>query len=303
MYIRQIITGMCIAAWLCPAAMQAQRITKTEAEAIDGKIRVTCELQTNTYQDLFLSCSEDNGQSFFPCRSVTGDLVNQLSGPKVLIWDCAKDDVIMGNFIFRVTYIPSSSGQTERKTEQKKTTPGKTEKATAKPSPRDSAQRTVRSDNGATEKKSGGFFLMPGVSMGSVMSYSLMAGYAGTWGGYAKVKSNLASGGEFVTEGSSDMYFDGNYVKTGRFSASAGLVKSLSNTCFLYAGIGYGNRWVQWKALNGQFVEIEDHSFSGIDPEVGILLKIQRFTIGGGGNCLSGKRSVFEANISIGFIF
>jgi hypothetical protein len=285
--------------------MQAQRITKIEAEAVDGKIRVTCELQTNTYQNLILSCSDNDGQSFFLCQTVTGDVVNQLSGPKELIWDCAKDGIIMGNFIFRVTCAHSARPpvQTDRKTEPKKTEPQKTENAAARQSARDSVRRAARPDPGAAAKTGGGFFLMPGVSAGAVMSYSLMAGYAGTWGGYAKVKSSFASKGESVAGGSNDLYFDGNYVKTGRFSASAGLVKSLSNTCFLYAGIGYGSRWVQWKSMTGQPVEIEDYSFSGIDPEVGILLKIRRFTISGGGNCLSGKRSVFEANIAIGFIF
>jgi hypothetical protein len=66
--------------------------------------------------------------------------------------------------------------QTDPNTEQKRTKSEKTENTAAKPSPRDSA----------TEKKSGGFFLTPGISMETVMSYSLMAGYAGTWGGYAK---------------------------------------------------------------------------------------------------------------------
>jgi hypothetical protein len=105
MYIKRIITTMFLAACLWPAA--AQQVTKTEAEAIEGKIRVTCELQTSTYQDLYLSYSEDNGQSFLPCRTVAGDLVNQLSGRKELIWDCAKDGIIMGNFVFRVTCMPS----------------------------------------------------------------------------------------------------------------------------------------------------------------------------------------------------
>ena len=306
MYIKQFITGTFLTVLLWPAAMQAQQITKTEAEAVDGKIRVTCYLHTNTYQNLTLSCSDSDGRSFFPCQTVTGDLLNQLSGQKELIWDCAKDGVIMGNFIFRVTCSPSDSPPaqtTERKAEPKKTPPRKKENVAARPSPRDSAQHAARTGDHKTENVSGGFLLMPGVSVGTVTSYSLMAGYAATWGGYAKVKSAFTSKANSITGGINDSYFDADYVTTGRFSVSAGLVKSVSNTCFFYAGAGYGNRWVQWKSINGQLIEIEDYSFSGIDPEVGLMLKIQKFAISAGGSCLLGKQSVFEANIAIGFIF
>jgi hypothetical protein len=292
---------MFLAACLWPAAMRAQQVRNTDAEAIEGKIRVTCDLQTATPQNLYLSYSEDNGQSFIPCRTVAGDLVNQTSGRKELIWDCAKDDVIMGSFIFRVTCMPyTGSAPATSETERKKP-----ENVAGKSSSRDSVQRTVRPAGTETEKNpvKGGFFLTPGVSFGTVTSFSLMAGYAGTWGGYAKVKSNFASKGAFVSGGMNDVFFDGDYTKLGRFSASAGIIKSLSSACFLYAGAGYGNRWVQWKSLDGQLVEIEDYSFSGMDPEIGLMLRIQKFTISAGGNCLLGKQSVFEAGLTIGFIF
>jgi hypothetical protein len=302
---------MFLAACLWPAAMWAQ-IKNTEAEAVDGKIRVTCELQAVTPQDLHLFYSEDDGQSFVPCLTVAGDLVNQTSGRKELIWDCMKDDVIMGSFVFRVTCTPhtgSAAPVTTPETTRKKapeTERKKPEPVAAKPPSRDSVQqqRTIPRTAG-TEKKTaeGGFFLAPGVSFGTTTSFSLMGGYAGTWGGYAKVKSNFASKGVSVSGGMNDWYFDSGYSTSGRFSASAGIIKSLGSACFLYAGAGYGNRWIQWKSLDGQLVEIDDYSFSGLDPEAGLLLKIQKFVISAGGNCLLGKQTVFEAGIAIGFIF
>ncbi|MDH6341578.1 hypothetical protein M2480_000965 [Parabacteroides sp. PFB2-12] len=98
----------------CLQVINAQKIEKVEAEAIDGKIRVTCSLQTKQHVDLSISYSEDNGNSFLPCRTLSGDLMNQLSGHKQLIWDCGKDGIIMGSFVFIVNYSLSENPPPDR---------------------------------------------------------------------------------------------------------------------------------------------------------------------------------------------
>jgi hypothetical protein len=159
----------------------------------------------------------------------------------------------------------------------------------------------------ATEKKTatkGSIFLMPGVSVGTTTSYTLMAGYAAEWGGYAKVKHSLTSKENTnITGGINDAYFDDANSKTGRISVSAGGIKSLSSALFLYAGAGYGQRWVQWQSVTGQYAEMEDYTFSGLEPEAGLIVKLGRFSISAGGSALIGKQTVPEANISIGFTF
>jgi hypothetical protein len=300
MYIKRIITTLCAAAFLWPAA--AQQITNTEAEAIEGKIRVTCQLQASAYQDLFLSYSEDNGRSFLPCLTVAGDLVNQLDGSKELIWDCVKDDVIMGSFVFRVTCAPSTNPpalpvlakepKKEPKKEQKKA-----------PEPKKKKPRAERPVKEQTERKKL-FLVMPGVSIGNVTSYSLMAGYGGTaWGGYAKAKSNFASKeGSGYVYSSSDLFYQSDYTQAGCFAVSAGVLRRLSNSLWGYVGVGYGSRWVEWKAFS-EIVEIEEFSYSAIEPEAGILFQYRKILFGAGLSVGVGNSITPEAILSIGFTF
>jgi hypothetical protein len=158
----------------------------------------------------------------------------------------------------------------------------------------------------STEKKTstkGNFLLMAGASVGTTISYTLMAGYMAEWGGYAKVKHNLASKEKTGSGGISDTYFNGGNAKTGRTSVSVGGIKSLGSTLFLYAGAGYGQRWVQWQSVAEQYVEMEDYTFSGIEPEAGLIVKLGSFSLSAGGSALIGKQTVIEANIAIGFNF
>ena len=97
----------------CMTAIQAQKIDNIEAEAVGGKIRVTCTLQTASPVDLTLSWSDDGGQSFNTCVSVSGDLFNRSGGTAVIEWDCGKDGIIMGDFIFKITSLPAANPQVE----------------------------------------------------------------------------------------------------------------------------------------------------------------------------------------------
>ncbi|GHV51869.1 hypothetical protein FACS1894181_14370 [Bacteroidia bacterium] len=268
-----------------------QRTGNIEAETAGSNIRVTCSLQTDFYVDLSLYYSEDNGLTFNKCETVSGDVENQLSGDKTLLWDCGKDGIIMGSFVFKVEMASSKSP------------PRDTSSTTGKlPETKPAVTKEPKQRNPSSTK--GAVFLMPGVSIGKTMSYSLMAGYAGDWGGYIKAKSNFASDESTGTAGKNEVFFDSNYAaKTGRSSFSAGLLARLAPSCYLSAGVGYGTKWVQWKSISNQLVKIDELSYSGIEPEAGVIIKIQSFAISGGFSALFGKQTDVEASIGIGFTF
>jgi len=149
----------------------------------------------------------------------------------------------------------------------------------------------------------GSFFVMPGASYGRTHSYSLMAGYVKDWGGYVRYKSNLASKGEVGT-GVKDAFYDDSFAKLGRTSYNAGVMKKMFNRVYFYAGLGYGSSWVQWKTAEKKtIVEIEDLSFSGVDPEIGAIYRYGVLVVGVGGNMLIGKKLIPEANLSVGIAF
>jgi hypothetical protein len=149
----------------------------------------------------------------------------------------------------------------------------------------------------------GSIFLMPGVSVGKTLAYSIMVGYADNWGGYARFRFNFASKGEFVKGGKNDAFYDNAFVRSGRTSFTAGLMKSLSESAYIYVGGGYGSKWVQWETISQQRVEISELTYSGTDIDLGVIFKIGNFAVGGGVNALIGEQINPELNLSIGLTF
>lgn len=286
--------------------INAQRIENLEAVAVGSDIRITFSLQSNKKVDISLQYSDNNGLTFYNCQTVRGDLENQKSGEKkTLFWDCGKDGIIMGNFVFKVTTVssknspkdaPSTSGLIPIKEKTKQP-----DKSDGKPV---STKPVVEKKLSEADETKGRIVIMPGISVDKTLSYSLMVGYAGKWGGYIKAKSNFVSDESTQTIiGEADVFFNSEYVKSGRSAFSAGLLTRLVPSCYLYVGAGYGTKWVQWKDLSDKPVKIDDRSFSGFEPETGVIYKIQRFAISGGVSALFGKQTDIEASIGIGFTF
>jgi hypothetical protein len=148
----------------------------------------------------------------------------------------------------------------------------------------------------------GGIFLMPGASVGSALSWSLMAGYMGDWGGYVKAKSNFAPNTKNTAD-ESGVFFKSNYTKIGRTTFSAGVIKRITPTVHLYGGVGYGTKSLLWQDISSTIYKVEDHSYSGIEPEIGVIFQIQRFVISGGASALIGDKTNIEASIGIGYKF
>ena len=265
-----------------PAILHAQQIKEITAKADNERIIVNCRLETPVPCSLQLQYSGNGGLTWDECKTVEGDIANQTSGLKTLYWHCLEDNVIMGSFIFRVLLRPAISLENKPTETAGKTKPEKEEK----------------------ERPQGHFALLPGCAFGNAVSYSLMAGYLKKWGGYIKVKTSFGGKDKNAIEGDTDdAFFNGN-AKKGRFSFYAGTIGQLHPNILLYAGIGYGNKWLQWETVDHQVIEIESSSYSGIDPEVGILFKIKMFTVGGGFSCLIGQgHKSGEGNISVGLMF
>jgi len=267
--------------------LNAQQVKEVVAMAHNDTIQVSCLLETQSLCSLQLQYSDDNGLTWNDCKTLQGDIFNQASGKKSIYWHCLKDGVIMGNFIFRIqTYISSVSDTEEEKVVIRKD------------------DERLMKDVPLSIKQKGRFVVMSGCSFRNILSYSFMVGYLKKWGGYAKVKSSFGSKDKNVFQGNVDDAFYNGESKKGRFSVYAGTLGQLHPNIFLYVGVGYGNKWLQWETINNEHIEIQDGTYSGVDPEVGLLFKIKRFMLGGGFNCLIGKgHKNGEGNILIGVIF
>lgn len=268
--------------------LKAQEVKDIVATASNDTIIVTCQLETDFLCTLQLQYSDNKGLTWNNCKTIQGDIANQAGGTKTIYWNCLSDGVIMGNFLFKVVVYPISQPVT----------------VTKKKYELEEKHQQQGQDKMKVEHTKGGFVILPGCSFGNTMSYSLMLGYMGKWGGYAKIKSSFGSKDKNAIKGDvNDAFFNGN-SKKGRLSAYAGVIGELHPFIYMYAGIGYGNKWLQWETMDNTPMEIRSGTYSGIDPEVGILFKIKAFTFGGGFNCLVGDgHTNGEGNISVGVIF
>ena len=308
--------------------IQAQIVDKIEARVAGSKIQVSCTLQTSLLVDMSLFWSDDGGLSFHPCLTVNGDLTNQSSGRKVIVWDCGQDGIIMGSFIFKITSLPAANPQAvtpvvepaEKKNVLRQPwgyfiplqdLREKEEDSVIKNLPVTPTRTTDTSPNRDTNyvisnyeapHKKSRFLLMPGIAVGNSLSYSLSAGYMkGNSGVFAKVKSNFATtAGKQMGEQNNSFYVEG-FSKKGRFSVSAGMIGQVTDILFAQANIGYGLKWTEWKTISGTLVVI--NYSGGIDTELGLILAIDKFLIGAGASALIGQKTAIEANISIGLIF
>lgn len=141
----------------------------------------------------------------------------------------------------------------------------------------------------------GGFGMHP-----SQLSFYSMAGYVKNYGFYGKLKTN------FNFDGSSDgnIYGDENNrlflkdKKVGRFSLTGGGLLRINNPLSLYAGIGFGSRWLNWTSISGNIYNVEDYSHKGIEVEGGAIYKYENvfFDVG----IQTNSFEYLELNLGIG---
>lgn len=90
------------------SVINAQQVTNLTATANNDTIQVSCTVRTDVLCSLQLQYSENNGLTWNDCKTIQGDISDQASGEKNIYWNCLKDNVLMGNFIFKIILHASS---------------------------------------------------------------------------------------------------------------------------------------------------------------------------------------------------
>lgn len=137
-------------------------------------------------------------------------------------------------------------------------------------------------------------------------SYGLMTGFQyGRWGGYLSFRSNYVfndaayscSSDGVVSDGSS--FWPGGNIKNKNLSASAGILFSAVKWLSVYAGAGYGYRYLQWDDINGCWANVTDWSYSGLAAETGILFTWRKLTFSVGVSTISFRTAAFNCGLGI----
>ncbi|MGM9734885.1 MAG: hypothetical protein ACI3ZL_00580 [Candidatus Cryptobacteroides sp.] len=110
----------------------------------------------------------------------------------------------------------------------------------------------------------------------------------GRWGGYASFRSDFLFSSPAYHCDSDGMLSDGTQMWPGgrkricTLSATAGPVMGIEKWLSLYAGAGYGYSQYMWTDIDGNWVQVDDMSFSGIAVEAGCLFTFGHFCFSAG---------------------
>jgi hypothetical protein len=125
-------------------------------------------------------------------------------------------------------------------------------------------------------------FLIGGLSYHpSQLSMYAMVGTVRRYGLYGKLKTDFNFSSGYDYESYSDDFFIKD-TKNGRFSITGGGMFRINNPLSLYAGLGYGTRWLDWVSLSGDIYRVDGYSYKGLETEIGINYKYKNvfFNIG-----------------------
>lgn len=150
--------------------------------------------------------------------------------------------------------------------------------------------------------------VMPVVGIGKAMSYGVMVGVVRKWGGYVKAKYSFsgqstdasATDDGFVAGTSSKAWFTGR-DDYSRFSVTAGVLYRVTLPFYLYLGAGYGNKTLAWEMADGRWAEAAEHTFKGIESELGAIWRIRNFAVSAGVE--NTKFKYWEANVGVAVMF
>lgn len=167
------------------------------------------------------------------------------------------------------------------------------------------------SDNDRNEKEGESCVLVLPV-MGirpSQLSYGLMIGLVKRTGGYVKFRHSFSKASddgeecndEGVESGTGQMRWYSGRTEKSRLAVTAGVLQQLWKPVYLYAGIGYGKRTLSWETTGGEWVKNADHSFQGMEAEIGGIVRYGSLAFSLGIQTNSFK--YIEANVGIGVIF
>lgn len=156
--------------------------------------------------------------------------------------------------------------------------------------------------------------VMPVVGVGPTISYGLMIGVVKKWGWYLKAKYNFKNqetSYETTNTGINaqgiPMWFTGETIGS-RLAITTGAMYRLTNPLYVYAGAGYGYKKLAWEMADGEvgtssdkWAENVDETFTGVEADLGLVLRAKNFAITAGVQSNSFK--YFEATVGIGIMF
>lgn len=170
--------------------------------------------------------------------------------------------------------------------------------------------RILSEDNKKEKERESYGLVLPVVGVHpSQLSYGLMAGFVKRTGGYVKFRHSFSkasdNGGECNDEGVESAmgqmrWYSGRTAKS-RMAVTAGLLQQLWKPVYLYAGVGYGERLLSWETTGGEWIKNTDHSFKGVEAEIGGIIRYGLLAVSLGVQTNSLK--YVEANVGIGVIF
>lgn len=156
--------------------------------------------------------------------------------------------------------------------------------------------------------------VMPVMGIGTTMSYGLMVGVVKKWGWYLKAKYDFKSQ-ETVAECTNDgnnmqgtpMWFTGE-TASSRLAVTTGIMYRLAKPLYMYLGAGYGYKKLAWEMAEGesgtnsnQWAENTDETFTGVEADLGLVLRAGNFAISAG--VQSNNFKYFEATVGVGIMF
>ena len=156
--------------------------------------------------------------------------------------------------------------------------------------------------------------VMPVAGIGSTVSYGLMVGVVKKWGWYLKAKydfKNQKTIDECTGSGTNaqgvPMWFTGA-TASSRMAITTGLMCRLAKPLYMYLGSGYGYKKLAWELADGEvgtnsdkWAENVDETFSGVEADLGLVLRAKNFAVTAG--IQSNSFKYFEATVGIGIMF
>ena len=133
-------------------------------------------------------------------------------------------------------------------------------------------------------------------TFGDAINYGLHASYVpGRWGGYFSLRTNLKSQlyaydilSDGTTGGEARFEAKGGQ-RLGEYSASAGVVRTVTPWMDLYAGAGYGSSTLCWNDIHGAWAKVRDYSAAGLLLDGGAVFHIGKFSLLGGVSYLTAR--------------
>jgi gliding motility-associated-like protein len=99
-------TGIILLFLFTVASLPAQTVSNVRAKFTDCRIEVEYDLATAGPVNLTLEYTGDDGETWIPCTSVSGNLTNQNAGiNKRIIWNNRTDKIYWGKLTFRVVEV------------------------------------------------------------------------------------------------------------------------------------------------------------------------------------------------------